>query len=521
MRLGIDIGGTKIGVGIFEDDGSLVANGKLWVEGADTLPRFIADGVRRLCGENGIKPLQITSCGVGVPGTVSADGRRVLKAPNLPISGDTFVDELEFELGVPVGVVQDSRAAAWGEYLFGGGRGKRSVVCVTLGTGIGTGIVLNGSIFGGALGGAGELGHLPVVENGRPCGCGKRGCLEKYSAGLGLDMTAKELLGDGKKAPDLFFEAKNGNGKAREAIDRAAEALGRGLVSVVNLLSPDCILFSGGLSAQDDYVAAVSDYILSHCYDAGVTPEIKKAALGELSPLYGAAFSVASKETRTMRKPKLSASIMCGDALNYGATLKELEGAGVELVHYDIMDNHFVPNLMLPAELIPKLRRGTKMPFDIHIMAENPDSIIEKLDLCEGDYVAVHYEATAHLERAIALIKAKGAKAAVAINPATPVELLSEVVSKLDMVLVMTVNPGFAGQKLVEGSLEKIKRVREYLDKRGLSHVEIEVDGNCSFENVPRMYEAGAEIFVTGTSSTFHKDGSVRENTERLLRSLK
>ena len=211
---------------------------------------------------------------------------------------------------------------------------------------------------------------------------------------------------------------------------------------------------------------------------------------------------------------------MCGDALNYGKTLAELEEAGVELVHYDIMDNHFVPNLMLPMELIPKLRKGTKMPFDIHIMAENPESVIEKLELCEGDYVAVHYEATPHLERAISLIKAKGAKAAVAINPATPIETLSEIAPRLDMVLVMTVNPGFAGQKLVEGSLDKIERMRKLLDARGLSHVEIEVDGNCSFENVPKMYKAGADIFVTGTSSTFHKDGSVKENTERLLNLL-
>lgn len=211
---------------------------------------------------------------------------------------------------------------------------------------------------------------------------------------------------------------------------------------------------------------------------------------------------------------------MCGDALNYGKTLAELEEAGVELVHYDIMDNHFVPNLMLPMELIPKLRRGTRMPFDIHIMAENPESVIEKLELCEGDYVAVHYEATPHLERAISLIKAKGAKAAVAINPATPIETLSEIAPRLDMVLVMTVNPGFAGQKLVEGSLDKIERMRKLLDARGLSHVEIEVDGNCSFENVPKMYKAGADIFVTGTSSTFHKDGSVKKNTERLLNLL-
>ena len=290
MRLGIDIGGTKIGVGIFNEDGSLLANEKLLVEGKSNLPSFIAQKVKELCLAKGIDFSKISFCGAGVPGTVSADGKRVLKAPNLPISGDSFVPELEGELGFPVKVVQDSRAAAWGEYLFGGGKGKSSVVCVTLGTGIGTGIVLDGKIFAGAMGGAGELGHLPTVENGRPCGCGKKGCLEKYSAGLGLDITASELLGEGKKAPDLFANAKNGDERAQSAIAEAAKALGRGLVAIVNLLSPDCILFSGGLSAQSEYVKAVTEYILTHCYDAGVKPEIKKAALGELSPLVGAAF---------------------------------------------------------------------------------------------------------------------------------------------------------------------------------------------------------------------------------------
>ena len=295
MRLGIDIGGTKIGVGIFEESGELLANTKLSVGEKKALPHFIAASVKKLCSEKNIDFSLITSCGAGVPGTVSEDGRRVLKAPNLPISGDGFVPDLEKELGIPVKVVQDSRAAAWGEYLFGGGKGKGLVVCVTLGTGIGTGIVLNGKIFGGALGGAGELGHLPVAENGRPCGCGKRGCLEKYSAGLGLDITAAELLGQGKKAPDLFEAAKKGNTAAKSAVDTAAVLLGRGLISIVNLLSPDCILFSGGLSAQDEYVKSVTDYILSNCYDAGQKPEIKKAELGELSPLFGAAFTEVKK----------------------------------------------------------------------------------------------------------------------------------------------------------------------------------------------------------------------------------
>ena len=292
VKIGIDIGGTKINIGLFSaDTKKLLASKKGYIAEITDLPAYIKSVVETLCQENQIDPKEILSMGIGIPGTVSADGKKILKAPNISLLSNDLAEKLEAELKTPVCFVQDSRAAAWGEYLCGGGKGAHTVVCVTLGTGIGTGIVLDGKIYGGALGCAGELGHLPVVEGGRPCGCGKRGCLEKYCAGGGLDITAKELLGDGKTAADLFDQAKSGNKAAQEAISNAVETLGKGLVSIINLLSPDCLLFSGGLSEQEElYLNPLMAYIKSHCYMTDTLPIIKKAVLKDLSPLYGAAF---------------------------------------------------------------------------------------------------------------------------------------------------------------------------------------------------------------------------------------
>ena len=184
------------------------------------------------------------------------------------------------------------------------------------------------------------------------------------------------------------------------------------------------------------------------------------------------------------------------------------------------MDNHFVPNLMLPMEMLNKLRGATRLPFDFHLMTEKPETVIEKLDLRDGDIISVHYESTPHIEKVVALIKERGARAAVAINPGTPVFVLEEILPKLDMVLLMTVNPGFAGQKLAEGSFEKIARMKSYLDERGCGNILIEVDGNCSFENVPKMYGAGADIFVVGTSSVFKRGLTVKEGTDKLRLTL-
>lgn len=290
IRIGIDIGGTKINLGLLDENFQLLASRKLYVRDIENLPEALRANVNDLCEKHHIAKSDLISCGIGIPGTVSADGKHPLKVPNLSLLTENFAQEIETALALPVTLVQDSRAAAWGEYLCGAGQGVKTLVCVTLGTGIGTGIVLDGKIFAGGLGSAGEMGHLPVVPNGRPCGCGKQGCLEKYCAGGGLDWTARELLGETSTAPDLFRAANEGDPAAQTAIREAITLLGNGLVSIVNLLSPDRVLFSGGLSEQEeDYLTPVLAYVREHCYSSGQLPLLQKAALGENAPLIGAA----------------------------------------------------------------------------------------------------------------------------------------------------------------------------------------------------------------------------------------
>ena len=295
VRIGVDIGGTKANIGLIDSAGSIVAKRKLLIpamSGPRDVLSAVKDGVDRLLLESRLSYSDVEFCGVGVPGTVSADGRTAVKVPNLGWQRVQIADMFEELTGVFAGVIQDSRAAAWGEYVAGAGAGKQALICFTLGTGIGTGIVLDGSIYGGARGSAGEIGHNPAVENGRACGCGKRGCLEKYAAGIGLRLTASETFGRPVEPPELFDMAGSGDTAAAGIIADAVELLGRAIVSAVNLLSPDCVLLSGGLSEQAGLFAEpLIRYIGEHCYttEDGGAPEIGMAKLGEDAPMVGAA----------------------------------------------------------------------------------------------------------------------------------------------------------------------------------------------------------------------------------------
>ncbi len=208
-----------------------------------------------------------------------------------------------------------------------------------------------------------------------------------------------------------------------------------------------------------------------------------------------------------MTKQKMiSPSMMCADIGKIGETLDTFKKEGIELLHIDVMDGDFVPNFQLGTAFIEQIRTMSDIPLDIHLMINRPEDKLEWFGIREGEWVSVHYESTNHVQRALARIKAKGAKTMLALNPATPLCVLDEVLDDLDAVLLMTVNPGFAGQALIPSTLDKIRRLRKMLDERGYSHVLIEVDGNVSFENGKKMSEAGADIFVAGTSSVFYKE---------------
>ena len=215
-------------------------------------------------------------------------------------------------------------------------------------------------------------------------------------------------------------------------------------------------------------------------------------------------------------KKQISPSLMCADLLNLGAELKLLEKAGIEYLHIDIMDGVYVPNYTLGTDFVKRVKAATSIPLDIHMMVENPGSKLDWFEFGEGDYVCLHIESEPHIQRALASIKARGAKPMVALNPGTPITAIEELLDVIDGVLIMTVNPGFAGQKLVPSTLSKITRMREYLDAHGYPDIEIEVDGNVSFENAKLMTEAGADIFVAGTSSIYAKGGDMFANAEKL-----
>lgn len=215
-------------------------------------------------------------------------------------------------------------------------------------------------------------------------------------------------------------------------------------------------------------------------------------------------------------KSKISPSMMCADIMNMKPVLDTFKKTGIEYLHIDIMDGQFVPNFTLGTDYCKILKKNTTIPLDIHMMLENPETKIDWFPVGEGDFVSVHVESTRHLQRVLSLIRAKGAKPMVAINPATPISAIEHVLDDIDGVLIMTVNPGFAGQKLVPATLKKITSLRNYLDEKGYENVEIEVDGNVSFENAKKMRAAGADIFVAGTSSVFTDKFSLEEGIDKL-----
>lgn len=192
-------------------------------------------------------------------------------------------------------------------------------------------------------------------------------------------------------------------------------------------------------------------------------------------------------------------SILSADFGKLSEDIKFVEKAGVQGIHCDIMDGHFVPNITYGPIIVSKVNEITELPLDVHLMIENPDKYIMDFIKAGADFISVHFENNVHLHRTVNLIKSCGAKAGTAINPSTPVEFLFEILPELDFVLLMSVNPGFGGQKFIETSLKKIKKLKEIINRENLNTI-IEIDGGIDESNIRLVYETGADMFVAGAS---------------------
>lgn len=221
-------------------------------------------------------------------------------------------------------------------------------------------------------------------------------------------------------------------------------------------------------------------------------------------------------------KIEIAASILSADFGHLVEQVQIAAGAGVDRIHVDVMDGHFVPNLTigpLVLEAVREVARQARLPLDVHLMIEQPERLIPAFAAAGADYLTVHVETCPHLHRTVQMIRELGVKPGVTLNPATPLISLEEILGDVDQVLIMSVNPGFGGQMYIPGSTARISHLRQMLDKRGLNHVALEVDGGIKAENIGQIVAAGANVLVVG-SGIFNQQASIAENVTALRRGI-
>jgi ribulose-phosphate 3-epimerase len=209
--------------------------------------------------------------------------------------------------------------------------------------------------------------------------------------------------------------------------------------------------------------------------------------------------------TTPAKSKKIAPSILSADFTHLADEIAKVTEAGADMIHVDVMDGHFVPNFTIGPPIVKAIRKVTRLPLDVHLMMTNPEDFISEFIKAGSNYITVHVETCPHLHRTIQSIKEEGVKAGVTLNPATPLSSVEEILGEVDLLLIMSVNPGFGGQSFIPSVLEKLRRARKMIDERGLN-VELEIDGGVKVENIAAMAQAGADIFVSGSAIFQSKD---------------
>lgn len=202
---------------------------------------------------------------------------------------------------------------------------------------------------------------------------------------------------------------------------------------------------------------------------------------------------------------KIAPSILSANFANLSLDIHTIEEAGADMLHIDVMDGHFVPNLTLGAPIVNSLRKVTNLVFDVHLMIDNPEQYIKDFAFAGAQIITVHAEASKHLHRLLQMIRNEGVKASIALNPATPISVLEYLLNDLDMILIMSVNPGFGGQKFIPSIYDKISSLKEYLNKKN-KNIPIQVDGGVGLDNIKKVCQCGADIIVSGSAIFYSKN---------------
>ena len=221
-----------------------------------------------------------------------------------------------------------------------------------------------------------------------------------------------------------------------------------------------------------------------------------------------------------MKTKRISASLMCANPIYLKKTLDMLDIQNIDYLHIDIMDGHFVPNLGIGIDYLKILRSCTSLPFDYHLMVLNPEDILPLLDLQPDDIVSIHYESSYRIQKTLSTAKNYNCKVFLAINPSTSINVLEELLCYIDGINVLMVKPGFAGQKIIPSCISKTVELQGFLSKQCNQNIDIEVDGNITFENANKLSKIGANIFVAGTSSIFGYDGIIEGSISMLRKSI-
>lgn len=295
VRIGIDIGGTDTKIGLVDIRQKLLAETVIPTEAsrpAETVIRDIGQSVLTLLDEQGIALDQCIGAGIGVPGTVDRKNGTVCYSNNIKWDNVKLAEEIEKYLPIPVRIANDADCAALGEAVAGAGTGCQDMVMLTLGTGVGGGVILDGDIYEGKGLGGSEIGHMVIVEDGELCTCGRKGCLEAYASASALKRDAKRAVGEELDPEEIFARAENGDEALRQVVDSYIRSLGTGIVNIVNIFRPQLILIGGGVSAQGEtLLSPLGKMMKENCFggEKGELPKIETAALGNKAGMIGAA----------------------------------------------------------------------------------------------------------------------------------------------------------------------------------------------------------------------------------------